>query len=196
MSLTGKRVLDIGCGTGFFVDWYLKKGAAVCGIDITEVSIARLKQKYQGEFYTEDITAPNFTLLGREFDIINMWDVIYHIVDPGRFQQAFDNIAGSMKDGALLLYTDRFGAPSDVRLAEHVQMRCLHTYAQILPKMGFELKGIYPLYNHLNRAHLKLGKLNLPVIDNYLGWLYYRLDNRLNTIPADNLSLAVWRYCQ
>ncbi|MBT4483617.1 MAG: class I SAM-dependent methyltransferase [Candidatus Latescibacteria bacterium] len=57
-NLKGKNVLDIGCGTGYFVEWYLEQGANVCGIDITSISVERLKQKHQSEFYTQDITDP------------------------------------------------------------------------------------------------------------------------------------------
>ena len=186
-NLKGKNVLDIGCGTGFFVEWYLEQGANVCGIDITSISVERLKQKYQCEFYTQDITDPDYRLHNKEFDIVNMWDVVYHIVDSKRFNQAFDNIAKSMKDNGLLLFTDWFGTSSDMRTTDHVQMRCLDTYKQCLPKKGFELLGIHPLYNYLNKVHLRR-------IDNYLGWFYLFLDNRSQKIPADNLSLSLWRY--
>lgn len=94
-NLKGKHVLDIGCGTGFFVEWYLEQRANVRGIDITSISVQRLKQKHQCEFYTQDITDPDYPLHNRDFDIANMWDVVYHIVDPQRFHQAFDNIATS-----------------------------------------------------------------------------------------------------
>lgn len=186
-NLKGKNVLDIGCGTGFFVEWYLEQGANVCGIDITRISVERLKQKHQCEFYTKDITDPGYRLHNKEFDIVNMWDVVYHIVDSKRFQQAFDNIAKSIKDNGLLLFTDWFGASSDMRIDDHVQARCLDTYKQGLTKKGFELVGIHPLYNHLNKVHLR-------IIDNYLGWFYLFLDNRSQKIRADNLSLSLWRY--
>ena len=186
-TIKEKNVLDIGCGTGFFVNWYLKKEANVCGIDLTSVSIERLKQKYRGEFYIQDITDTEYILNGRSFDIINMWDVVYHIVDNDRFYQAFDNISKSISKNGLLLFTDWFGASSDIHSADHVKIRCLDTYNEFLPKHGFELVGIYPLYNYLNKVHLKK-------IDNFLGRFYSYLDQRSNKIPSDNLSLSLWRF--
>ncbi len=188
-SLQGKNVLDIGCGTGFFVNWYIGKGANITGIDITDVSIEKLKQKYEGEFYTQDITDSSFSLFNKKFDIVNIWDVVYHIVDPNLFNQALDNIVKSIKDGGLLLLTDWFGASSDNRIGNHVQGRCLDTYNKILPNKGFELVGIYPLYYHLNNVHVR-------ILDNYLGKLYFELDNRNQKIPKNNLSLGLWRYNQ
>jgi SAM-dependent methyltransferase len=186
IPLEGKEVLDIGCGTGFFVEWYLERGANVCGIDITDVSIEKLKQRYRGEFFTQDITDPDYRPR-REFDVVNMWDVIYHIVEANAFDRALENISRSVKPDGLFVFTDWFGASSDVRVADHVQVRCLGTYQQTLARKGFELVGIYPLYNVLNKTHL--GRL-----DNYLACLYFLLDNLSKKIPQDNLSLSVWRY--
>lgn len=185
-NLKGLDVLDIGCGTGFFVDWYRSMGAVVCGLDITCTSIERLKQQFPCEFYTQDISEKDYLLHGRKFDIVNMWDVVYHIVDTHRFEQAFENIAGNLKEGGLLLFTDRFGASSDVRNAEHVHTRCMNTYRECLTSKGLELVKVVPLYNFLNKIRYKK-------IDDRLGWLYLFLDNRAKKVPADNLSLGVWR---
>lgn len=184
-DLKGRRVLDIGCGTGFFVDWYLSRGAEVCGIDITEVSIRQLAQKYSCELHVQDITAVDYQPFG-EFDITNMWDVIYHIVDLQALERALDNIARGLKPGGLFLFTDWFGAPTDRQVAEHVRARCLATYQQLLPARGFELVASYPLYSLLNRPHL--GRL-----DNRLGSLYYLMDNMNTAVSDKNLSLTVWR---
>ena len=183
--LQDKDVLDIGCGTGFFVEWYLKRRANVVGIDITDVSIENLKQRYSGKFFTQDITDPHYRPV-REFDLVNIWDVIYHIVETDAFERAVQNISISLKPGALLLITDWFGASSDLRIADHVKVRCLDTYRCSLGK-NFELKGLYPLYNVLNKPHW--GKA-----DKYLAWLYFALDTLSKKIPPNNLSLSVWRY--
>lgn len=185
-ALNGKHVLDVGCGTGFFIEWYLQQGAHVCGVDITEVSIRTLEQLYHCEFFIQDISSPDYQPY-KAFDVVNMWDVVYHIVDPTAFDQAFDNIASSLKEGGLLIFTDWFGSVSDIHIADHVQARCLDTYQKKLPHKGFELVCVYPLYKTLNKRHLSK-------LDNHLGWLYFLLDNLSTKISRDNLSLSVWRY--
>ena len=184
-SLKGKDVLDIGSGTGFFVKWYLEKGANVCGIDITETSIQKLRRQYNCDFYTQDISAADL-MLSKKFDIINMWDVMYHIVSPDGFLRAFRNIRNGLKVGGLLLFTDWFGLAGDKRLADHVQARCLDTYNKVLPAMGLQLVGAYPLYTLLNQN-------NFGRLDEHLAWLYWTLDNFATDISDNNVSLAVWQ---
>src|SRR3990167_9369142 len=57
INVKGSRVLDIGAGMGFFVEYYLNKGvSAVTGVDITDVSIKQLSQKFpEQHFYSFDI---------------------------------------------------------------------------------------------------------------------------------------------
>lgn len=186
VPVEGKQVLDVGCGTGFFVDWYLRHGATVRGIDITEVSISQLRERFAGsDFRTLDIGAPDYSV-DRQFDIVNMWDVIYHIVVPDAFDRALANIAKSLRPGGLFLLTDWFGAPADTRVAAHVHARCLSTHSAKLGALGFELVRMHPLYHLLNKRHL--GSL-----DNQLAPFYCWLDDRATTISRDNLSLGVWR---
>jgi SAM-dependent methyltransferase len=185
VPLDRKDVLDIGCGTGFFVEWYLKQGATVFGMDITDVSVAKLRQTHKAEFATQDISAASYTP-PRKFDIVNMWDVMYHIVDPGAFDRALDNVSNSLRPGGLFLFTDWFGAASDARVAEHVTARCLDTYRRALTLRGFELVAIHPLYNALNKVHLRR-------LDDRLGGIYFLLDSLSTKIPPDNLSLGIWR---
>lgn len=185
-DLHGKRVLDVGCGTGYFVDWFLRRGARVCGIDITEFSIRALKARFAAEFHVADVSDRNADLRGR-YRVVNAWDVMYHIVDETAFERALENISSSVESGGLLLVTDRFAATGDERVAAHVRLRCARTYQRILSERGFDLLELRFLYRWMNRR--VLGR----VIDDRLGGLYYWLDGRLAKPARDNLSLSVWR---
>jgi len=185
-SLKGKDVLDVGCGTGFFVDWYLRRGAHVSGIDITEVSVGNLSQRYPGDFRVLDITAADYQPT-RKFDVVNMWDVIYHVVEHESFERALTNIAASLKTDGLFLFKDWFARADDAKVADHVQARGLATYMRLLPKRGFDLVEVRPLYLTLNRRHF-------GDIDEHLGWLYFAVDCLFARATPDNVSLGIWRY--
>jgi SAM-dependent methyltransferase len=69
-DISGKTVLDFGCGKGDFFGFLKEKGIATdyCGIDINDALISTAKRKYPGvEFIAMDIDE---TPLTRTFDII------------------------------------------------------------------------------------------------------------------------------
>jgi len=188
LKLKDKRVLDVGCGTGLFIKWYLAKGCKVTGMDIAETSVTRLRAIFPCEFYAGDIAATDYPHPQERFDLVNMWDVIFHIVDDKAYNRALDNIANHLKEGGLLLLTDYLGAAADMLLAPHLYGRCLQTYEINLRRRGLHLIQLRPLYRFLMKSHL-------GPLDDHLGSLYYFADNRLRNIPADNISLTIWRCC-
>lgn len=69
-DISGKTVLDFGCGKGDFCGFLKEKGIAAdyCGIDINEGLISLAKTKYpEAEFIAMDIDVTSFD---RTFDII------------------------------------------------------------------------------------------------------------------------------
>ena len=49
-SLNGKKVLDVGCGSGQDAKYYIKNGAKVFGIDISKKEIEIANEKIKGKF--------------------------------------------------------------------------------------------------------------------------------------------------
>lgn len=183
-----KQVLDIGCGTGFFIQRYLNQGAKVTGVDISRKSIAELSKKHPGsEFRELNISAPDGRLTEGSFDIINMWDVMYHIVDDRGFEQACANIASMSREGTRFVVTDLFASDTNIRPAEHVAFRTCQSYEAALGKFGFVEERTYPLYRFLNRS------FPWPdVFTNLLAPFCYVLDNLNRKSVPYNLCVSVW----
>ncbi len=144
---SGRRVLDVGCGTGFFTAWYLARGAQVTGVDIAPTSVERLRERFPGaQFVLADIGE---TDLAGTWDLVNAFDVLYHIVEDARWESAVLRLGEAVTPGGLLLVTDTF-APLGA-IAEHNRMRPLHSYRRLLEPLGFTLGRIHPTHVLLNR---------------------------------------------
>ena len=94
-----KNLLDIGCGTGIFLEEARRRGYKISGNEISSYALKSLKQK--------NITcfpgAVESGILPKErFDIITAWDVIEHIP---KIKRAFKEVVGSLKEGGYLFLT-------------------------------------------------------------------------------------------
>jgi ubiquinone biosynthesis O-methyltransferase len=75
-----KKVLDVGCGTGFFAFHAAKKGAKVLGIDYAEEGINIAKKKYKHKnLKFEKLDAKE---IKEKFDIIVLIGVLEHMDEP------------------------------------------------------------------------------------------------------------------
>ena len=148
VRLVHKTVLDVGCGTGFFTRFYLERGAHVTGVDIAPTSIERLgKQFPQARFILSDVSE---VALPSTFDLVNAFDVLYHITDEGKWEAAVRHLARAVAPGGVLLITDVFAADPGAQ-AEHTRMRSLARYREILDHEGIAVEKLHPTHVLLNR---------------------------------------------
>jgi SAM-dependent methyltransferase len=143
-------VLDVGCGTGFFTAFYLDHGAQVTGIDIAPTSIERLRARHpEARFELVDVSEAS---LDRRYDLVNAFDVLYHITDDARWERAVRTLADAVSPGGVLLLTDTFPDPARPQSeADHNRMRPLARYRALLEPAGFRLAAPRPTHVLLNR---------------------------------------------
>jgi SAM-dependent methyltransferase len=157
----GHAVLDVGCGTGFFTAYYLGRGARVTGVDIAPTSIERLRARHpEAQFILSDVSD---VALERSYDLVNAFDVLYHITDDERWERAMRHLAAAVAPGGLLLVTDTF---AELGSAEaHNRMRPLPRYRALLEAEHFEVLGVEPTHVLLNRPLGPFRSLNrLPAL--------------------------------
>lgn len=90
--LTGKRVLDIGCGGGILSESMAKRGAIVKGIDLGTAPLAVAKIHAKEENIDIDYQAIAAEDLAQQepnsYDIVTCMEMLEHVPDPAAIVQA------------------------------------------------------------------------------------------------------------
>jgi 2-polyprenyl-6-hydroxyphenyl methylase/3-demethylubiquinone-9 3-methyltransferase len=90
-SLSGLRILDIGCGGGLLAEPMARLGAEVTGIDVTAPAIIAARTHAESMQLAIDyqvITAEDLAASGAKFDVIYASEVIEHVADRPLFIKA------------------------------------------------------------------------------------------------------------
>jgi len=148
----GTEVLDVGPGTGFYVERWLRLGARVTGLDLTEVAEESLAVRFPAaRFLQGDIggTLSDSAWPSGRFDAISAFDVLFHIVDDLQYAQAFRNLARLLKPGGWLLWSDNFIRHPTERVA-HQASRPLAESVRLVEAAGLEVVERVPMFVLMN----------------------------------------------
>ncbi len=80
------RLLDVGCGTGLFMDVARKRGWTPCGVDECSEAIEHSREQFGLE--AREGTFAGLRSEGRSFEAISMWDIIEHTREPVELLEA------------------------------------------------------------------------------------------------------------
>lgn len=144
----GKKLLDIGCGTGDFLQFAQKKGLKVFGIEPNQkaIEIAKNKIGREGEFFDE------LSDTDETFDSITLWHVLEHIPD---LNQTLIEIKSKLKsEGELIIavpnyksfdakFYQSFWAAYDV--PRHLWHFSPEDFDRLMNHHGMKIVNKYPL---------------------------------------------------
>ncbi|NLY42133.1 MAG: methyltransferase domain-containing protein [Desulfovibrionales bacterium] len=99
-----QKLLDIGCGTGFFLDFFWEGGFDVTGIDISPamLALAREKKGHRSDLHVG--SAEHLPFADREFDYASLLTVLEFVDDPGL---ALREAARVSRKGIVLLFLNK-----------------------------------------------------------------------------------------
>jgi len=148
VQIAGARVLDIGCGGGYFLHRFQEYGAGDChGIDLMEDRIAVGRQRYPTlQFRTGSATELPYA--DGEFDVVTQFTCLSSILDDGVRLAVAEEMRRVARDGWILSFDMRSrkirrppaGATPTVPLDRHELERLFGTPALLRPDaVNFEL---------------------------------------------------------
>jgi SAM-dependent methyltransferase len=144
------RVLDVGSGTGFYVDlWHELRAGHVTGSDLTEVAVGQLRSRHPGDDFVQFDVGGTHQFQPEEFGAVSMMDILYHIVDDTRFEQAFVNAFEVLAPGGLLIFSENFVRHDAVRIP-HQASRTKQDIEKAVTAAGFEVLARRPVFFLMN----------------------------------------------
>lgn len=101
-DMKGKKVLDLGCGTGRILGELKLFGAEVTAVDISEEMLSKAKKKHPDvEMIVAD--AENLPFENDYFDVVTATFLIVHLKNP---EIAFDEVYRVLKSGGEFVLTN------------------------------------------------------------------------------------------
>lgn len=172
VSLSGKTVLDVGCGGGILADAMARKGAQVLGIDLATKAL-KVAQLHALEAETPRVTYREVSAeqLAQEqpahYDVVTCMEMLEHVPDPASVVQA---CAALVKPGGWVFFSTLNRNPKSFLFAiigaEYVLKllpRGTHEYAKFIRPSelvghcraaGLQAQGMRGLqYNPLTRRY-------------------------------------------
>jgi 2-polyprenyl-3-methyl-5-hydroxy-6-metoxy-1,4-benzoquinol methylase len=195
----GRRLLDVGCHVGVFVEIAAQHGWDAWGVEPSEWAAneaRRLGLKVvEGTMATAD-------LADESFDVVTMWDVIEHVESPSsEVRHAFR----LLKPGGLLvvhtmdldsLFARLMGQRWPWLMEMHIYYFTRRTLAMLLEKEGLEVLSVQPQGRYLRLGYLAT---RISAFSRSLGkgvsWLFDRLHLSERAIPI-NLGDLVTMYAR
>lgn len=143
------RVLDVGSGTGFYLDLWRSLGIrSLTASDLTEAARTSLRKTYEVPVLDLDIGDPHLAVHPR-YDAISAMDVLFHIVDDERYAAVFKNVASLLEWGGLFIFTDNLLHGATLRGATQVN-RTFDDTMQHLHDAGFRVLRRRPVFALMN----------------------------------------------
>ena len=139
-----RRLLEIGCAYGLFLNQARGRFERVTGIDVADEGLRFARGQLNLEVWLADLPAAGWQ--GEQFDVVCAWDTIEHLAQPGEHLRVSAEL---MPPGGLLALTTgdigslnarwRGGRWRLIHPPTHVHYFSLATVSRLLDRHGFDV---------------------------------------------------------
>jgi SAM-dependent methyltransferase len=153
------NVLDIGSGSGHWIDFYKTLEAGnVTGMDVSHSSFKHLKQKYSEDTNVAIHRGKALEVicnLNGDYDLVNAVGVMFHIVDDSEWQDTISSVANKLKNNGLFIIGGHFGFSDGLNVQIdkdgniNKRLRSKRHWVNTLKRAGFSNVKVYRNYSYL-----------------------------------------------
>jgi O-antigen biosynthesis protein len=165
----GKRVLEVGCSTGYMSLLMKERNCVVTGIEV-DAEAARCAANYCEEVHVLDLNSSEWItrFSGSRFETVLLGDVLEHLVDPGRVLAQIREVL--TPDGSLVIslpnivhwetrakiLLGRFNYQSCGTLDHtHLRFFTLETARELIESAGCRIVRFHPAVGGRMTTHLR-----------------------------------------
>lgn len=158
------KILDVGCGYGFFLEVARERGWEIQGVEFSEPAAAHCREE-NIPVHTGEINSARFA--PESFDVIVSLEVIEHLNNPLEYLRK--NFELLRKGGAMYVSTPNFNAYLRHRLKEkydvieypnHLCYYTVKTLSNVFKKTGFQVRKVQTTGISVTRVKTSKGVSN------------------------------------
>jgi SAM-dependent methyltransferase len=213
----GTRMYEVGAGSGYWVDHWRNLGVtSIDGCDLSEIAVEALNRRYAdvGRFVAADITELDPIAIG-SYDLVDCHNVLLHITDESRFDQALENIGrlvapgGSLVLAEPILFDASFERPFNATMSSRARPLARYVDGLVATGLSLDVVGPYAVmannpFEGSSRRWFRFWRASwiavvalcriLPANAYWVGPMLYGLDTvLLRTHAAPSGKLALFR---
>lgn len=158
-KIAGKKILDVGCFTGDFLELMERAGASVYGTELQKSAVKIASKRFPGRIFSADLETKNFP--AKKFQIVSLLGLIEHVTSPDQLLTSTTRLLES--EGVLIIQTPDAGSRFARLLGkwwpplspiEHIHVFSALGLKLLLSKYGYTDIRIYPHVKHLPIAYV------------------------------------------
>ncbi len=143
----GRRVLEIGCGSGVGLGWIASRAAFTCGVDYSAVLLGSGRAHYQDRMRFVRGSGVDLPFADGVFDLIVCFEALYYIPDMSR---AFREIARLLRPGGRAAFVNANPErPDFIRSPYSTHYHTADEFCTALAEVGLgaTVEGAFPVEN-------------------------------------------------
>jgi SAM-dependent methyltransferase len=148
-----KRLLDAGCGTGWFTSRAALLGFAEVDAADFSSAAAEIAQRNAPTSCVR-LAALHEITSTEPYDVVMCIDVLFHVVDDAMWARSIDNLASLTGTRGALVIQDSLNETGAAPPARHVNFRSLSSYRRALPDWELDAHETYVLPREAERKDL------------------------------------------
>ena len=154
ISMDDASVLDIGSGSGHWIDFYGSLGNEIhlTGVDVSATSVDYLREKYSKNSKVQIIHGNALEIFSENasrYSIVNAIGVMFHIVNDAEWAETIQSVSDSLVSGGLFIVGGHFGLLNGLNVQIdpdgniNKRLRSRFRWRNVLRKAGFRRVRVY-----------------------------------------------------